>query len=524
MNNIIPLGCLLMILGLSALAPAPGLRAAEAVSYGSQEQIFSQAELEQLLAPIALYPDSLLTHILIASSYPLELVQAQRWLKKQKKSDVNKIMQKAEDKDWDPSVKALLAFPYVLQRLNDDLEWTQKLGEAFLQDEQGTLQAVQSLRRQADKANSLAAMDNVAVERVNNKIIIVPTRPEVIYVPYYDPRVVYGHWHWRHHPPVYWEVYPDYYHAGHYGHFYWSPGIHISFNFFFGAVNWHRHHVVVVDHHHSHVYRRYDRIVSSQGAQRWRHEPRHRHGVAYRSTVLTKRYDAPRSVSTPLVRDGRVHDVRRQDIDWRSSGTSGSSERSSEKSSEKNNGWDRRHQDASQVRQVNEQRERIFKQRLQGDDTPAPKAISVRERDRGSVSKPVIENEQRHETRRQIQPVREPLQKQESIRRSQEQHQHLQRQLSQDRQQSQEDQPQRQHNERQPQVQREAVYKEKVQIDRGQREPVVRERVQREQPQRRESIQREPVQREPQRSQGHREQGSREQSHREQGNREKIRG
>ncbi len=181
---------------LFALPFTPTTQAAGvSVSQGSSASV-SQAELEQMLAPIALYPDSLLTHILIASTYPLEVVQAQRWLAQRPKLSLDQIMSQAEDKDWDPSVKALLAFPVVLQKMSDDLDWTQRLGEAFLEDEGQVMNGIQSLRQQADKANSLANMDNMAITRANNHIIIEPVRREIVYVPYYDPRVVYGTWRW----------------------------------------------------------------------------------------------------------------------------------------------------------------------------------------------------------------------------------------------------------------------------------------------------------------------------------------
>lgn len=167
---------------LFALPFTPTTQAAGvSVSQGSSASV-SQAELEQMLAPIALYPDSLLTHILIASTYPLEVVQAQRWLAQRPKLSLDQIMSQAEDKDWDPSVKALLAFPVVLQKMSDDLDWTQRLGEAFLEDEGQVMNGIQSLRQQADKANSLANMDNMAITRANNHIIIEPVRREIVYV------------------------------------------------------------------------------------------------------------------------------------------------------------------------------------------------------------------------------------------------------------------------------------------------------------------------------------------------------
>ncbi|PIW63033.1 DUF3300 domain-containing protein [Shewanella sp. CG12_big_fil_rev_8_21_14_0_65_47_15] len=271
---------------------APTQAAGVSVSQGSSASL-GQAELEQMLAPIALYPDSLLSHILIASTYPLEVVQAQRWLEDHPKLSVDQVMSRTEDKDWDPSVKALMAFPNVLQKMSEDLDWTQRLGEAFLADEAQVMDGIQSLRQQADKANNLANMDNMAITRANNLIIIEPARREVVYVPYYDPRVVYGTWRWGvAYPPVYWEFggYVGYPYRPSNSYFYWSPGIHISFNYFFSSFHWHNHRVVVIDHHHSHHYRPRERYSVSYGAQPWKHKPEHRRGVVYHNPVVKQRY------------------------------------------------------------------------------------------------------------------------------------------------------------------------------------------------------------------------------------------
>lgn len=262
-----------------------------AVSQGASASI-NQGALEQMLAPIALYPDSLLTHILIASTYPLEVVQAQRWLNQRKKLPIEQVMQQAEDKDWDPSVKALLAFASLLQNMSDDLNWTQNLGEAFLADEGQVMEAIQSLRQQADNANNLNQMNNMAITRANKQIIIEPVQREIVYVPYYDPRIAYGTWRWRSYPPVYWDysAYIGPVYRPRPSLFYWSPGIHISFNYFFSSFHWHSHKVVVIDHQHSHRYRPRDRYSVSYGAKPWKHKPEHRRGVGYHNAVVKQRY------------------------------------------------------------------------------------------------------------------------------------------------------------------------------------------------------------------------------------------
>jgi hypothetical protein len=275
---------------------------------------FSQAELEQMLAPIALYPDSVLTHILIASTYPLEVIQANRWLEKNSSLAAADALSEVEDKEWDPSVKALVPFPRILERLNNDLDWTQKLGDAFLQNEEQVLKSIQSLRRKADQAGNLEKMSNMEITRENQNIIIQPTEPEVIYVPYYDTRVVYGNWHWAHYQPVYWDWSWHSHHnhhrshyTPHHGVFSWHPSIHISNHFFYSAFNWHNHHVIVVDRHHytSRRYQHRSHIVANSNARRWSHNPTHRRGVAYRSDQIRERYNSNRpSVShTRVVRN-----------------------------------------------------------------------------------------------------------------------------------------------------------------------------------------------------------------------------
>ncbi|GLX80030.1 hypothetical protein tinsulaeT_33700 [Thalassotalea insulae] len=252
-----------------------------------QEVLFSQGELAQMLAPVALYPDTLLTHILIAATYPLEVVEADRFVKKHQGLSEHTLLAQAEDIDWDPSVKALLAFPRILANLSEDLAWMQKLGDAFLQDEAQVLASIQTLRAQADQAGNLAQMDNVQVVREKQTIIIEPAKPEVVYVPYYDTRVVYGNWHWSHYPPVYWHrpVSFHYYH----GPFYYHSGVDIAFDFFFSAFHWHNHHVVR-HHHKKRYYHSNRRIATSHHAKRWHHEPKHRRGIAYRSNKVKHRY------------------------------------------------------------------------------------------------------------------------------------------------------------------------------------------------------------------------------------------
>lgn len=254
---------------------------------------FSDAELEQILAPIALYPDSVLTHILIASTYPLEVVQADRWVSNHSKLKPADAMAQVESKNWDPSVKALVPFAKILERMSDNLDWTQQLGDAFLQDEKRLLASIQSLRRKADKAGNLNNMEHMNIEREDDNIIIVPAEREIVYVPYYDTRVVYGSWYWNHYPPVYWDIGHHYPYRGSY---YWYPRVNIVYNFFFSAFHWRNHHVVIVDRHQryprNHYYR--SNIIRHESSRRWTHNPTHRRGVAYRSEPVKLRYKSSR--------------------------------------------------------------------------------------------------------------------------------------------------------------------------------------------------------------------------------------
>ena len=249
----------------------------------------TDAQLAQMLAPIALYPDTLLTHILIASTYPIELVQAQRWWQKHPEASKNKIEKAMENKGWSPSVAALVPFPKVIERLNEDLDWTQQLGDAFLEDEARVLASIQQLRHQAKKAGSLDDLENLAVSYDDRNIIIQPVKREVVYVPYYDTRVVYGNWYWHRYPPIYWAR-PHHYYTAYHRPFYWHSGVNISFNFFFGAFHWRNKHVVVINHYNSHYYRKRTAIISSHGSKRWHHKPVHRRGVAYRTASTKQRY------------------------------------------------------------------------------------------------------------------------------------------------------------------------------------------------------------------------------------------
>jgi Protein of unknown function (DUF3300) len=261
---------------------------------------YTQAELDQMLAPIALYPDSLLSQVLMASTYPLEVVEAARWSRAHPGLQGDDAVRAAQDREWDPSVKSLLAFPKILTRMDEQLEWTKRLGDAFLEQEPYVMETVQQLRRRARAAGQLAPDERLRVADEGGSIVIEPANPQVVYVPYYDPLVVYGSWWWPAYPPVAWAPWPGYvaYRPG----IWWGSGVSISAGFFFGGVSWSQRHVTVVRVSPYYVRPRAVRstvVVSRPIAiGRWQHDPGHRRGTVYRSPEVQRRF-SPTAPATP---------------------------------------------------------------------------------------------------------------------------------------------------------------------------------------------------------------------------------
>ena len=166
----------------------------------AQGPIFKPEELEQLVAPIALYPDGLLAQVLMASTYPLEVVEAARFAKANPNLKDEALDNALKQQSWDPSVKSLLSFPQVLTMMDERLDWTQKLGAAFLAQQKDVMDAVQRMRKKAKDNGNLKPTEQQKVETkvIESKqvIVIEQSNPEVVYVPSYNPTVVYG-------PPVY---------------------------------------------------------------------------------------------------------------------------------------------------------------------------------------------------------------------------------------------------------------------------------------------------------------------------------
>lgn len=190
----------------------------------------SPQELQQLVAPIALYPDALVAQILAASTYPTEIVEADRWMQSHSDLKGEKLAKEVDKRPWDPSVKALAQFPSVLENMDKNLSWTSSLGDAYANDPQGVTDAVQTMRQQARNAGNLKSTEQQNVTDQDGAIDIEPASPDVVYVPAYDPWLVYG-------API--VAYPGWYPVP--GIFLGGVGIGFGIGFgvgFFGGFGW----------------------------------------------------------------------------------------------------------------------------------------------------------------------------------------------------------------------------------------------------------------------------------------------
>ncbi|MGD0400394.1 MAG: DUF3300 domain-containing protein [Syntrophobacteraceae bacterium] len=170
---------------------------------------YKPEELNQMLAPVALYPDSLLANVLVAATFPLEVVSADRWVKQNKDLNGDQLNAALDKMKWDLSVKALVPFPEVLAMMSEKLDWTQTLGEAFLAQQSDVMDTVQKLRGKAQAEGNLKTTQEQKVEVQGQAIVIEPASPTEVYVPTYDPAVVYGAWPYPAYPP-----YPYYPYGG----------------------------------------------------------------------------------------------------------------------------------------------------------------------------------------------------------------------------------------------------------------------------------------------------------------------
>ena len=258
------------------------------------QKIYSQAELDALLAPIALQPDGVLTQVLMASTYPEDVAAAAAWSRANPHLRGDAAIRAVEQEPWDPAVKALLAFPELLARMDESPQWLHDLGEAFLGQQAQVMDTVQGLRRRAQANGQLVTSEDTAVYHQGEAIVVQP-RAQVVYVRYYDPYVVYGPWWWGpYYRPIAWRP--------------WHPyPVAVVRGFFYSAPDWHHRHVRVVHrpvyvHRHYHVapghwqhrapvHRAYDRRPPSHGT----------HSHRAHSPVTTPHVRVPEAQRKPIV-------------------------------------------------------------------------------------------------------------------------------------------------------------------------------------------------------------------------------
>lgn len=250
---------------------------------------FKPEELDQMLAPIALYPDSLLAQVLMAAGYPLEVVEAARWSKANPAPKGMDAVAAVQDEGWDTSVKSLVAFPDLLGQMNDHLDWTQKLGDAMIDQPQDVADSIQRLRSRAAAAGNLKStpQQTVTTEGSGDSVqyIITPASPEIVYVPAYDPSWAYGSWPYPAQPPVYHPVAGALLRG-----FLWGLGFAAA-GALFGGWHWGR--------GNSYVNVNVNRAVNIDKSfnptritadGRWPHDPVHRKGVGYRGPATRQQF------------------------------------------------------------------------------------------------------------------------------------------------------------------------------------------------------------------------------------------
>jgi hypothetical protein len=271
----------LLIILLLAL-PAPGQSQENGEEAASEA--FTNEQLAQMLAPIALYPDALLSQVLMASTYPLEVIEADRWVKKHEQLKGDSLDDSLQDKNWDPSVKSLCHFPSVLSLMSEKITETTSLGNAFLAQENEVMDVIQKLRAEAYKQGNLTSTSEQKVTKKEETIIIEPAYPNVVYVPYYNPLYVYGTWWYPAYPPYYWGPFPVVVGAG---ISFW-PGPFVNFS----LVSWSYfdwpHHSIYINIHERPRYFRHHEWNAMPGP--WYHSPKHRRGVAYYNKLTARKY------------------------------------------------------------------------------------------------------------------------------------------------------------------------------------------------------------------------------------------
>jgi hypothetical protein len=274
-------------------------------SAGQTAPVIPNDQLDSLVAPVALYPDPLLSQVLVASTYPLEIIQLQQWIQKNSGLTGDALTNAVQKQDWDPSIQAMSVFPDLVKRLADDIKWTTDLGNAFLAQQSDVMDAVQRMRMKAKDAGNLKSTEQMQVETkvVESKTVVViqQTNPQVIYVPTYNPVVVYGPPMYMYpYPPIYYPP-PSYYAAG--AFFAFGVGVAVG-SYYRGGWGYNcgwGHHTTININVNSNYIKHYNtanvnvnrnniKNVNRSGNNTWQHNSQHRGGTPYSNQKVAKQY------------------------------------------------------------------------------------------------------------------------------------------------------------------------------------------------------------------------------------------
>lgn len=292
---------------------------------GESASALKQEQLDQLLAPIALYPDSLISQILMASTYPLEVVQAERFVTQNKDLKGDALTKALEQQRWDPSVKSLTNFPQVLAMMSEKLDWTQNLGDAFLAQQNAVMATIQNLRAKARAAGNLETTGQQKVIVEEKVIRIEPASPQIVYVPTYNPTVVYGAWPYPAYPPYYY--YPPGY-AAPASAYAFTAGVVLgaAWGYAWGHSDWHGGDVNINVNQNYNFNQNIDRDrykrefqqkgqMDRNGQGQWQHDPEHRKGVAYRDQGTAQKFNrasTPEALKSREAYRGRAEQGRQE--------------------------------------------------------------------------------------------------------------------------------------------------------------------------------------------------------------------
>ena len=280
---------------LSTLLLAPLLLVGAASAQDGEA--LPQEQLDQLLAPVALYPDALLSQVLMASTYPVDVAAAAKWSAANRDVSGDAAVTAVADMPWDPSVQSLVAFPQALAMMGDKPDWVQQLGDAFLADPGAVMDTVQGLRKRAREQGNLESSEQQTVvvqqaEPQQTIIVVEPADPQVIYVPAYNPTIIYGTWWWpRYPPPFYWPPPPYYGYAVAAG-IAFGVGI-VATRALWGGCNWRGRNVNINVNRYNSI--NANRQINASGNNvSWNHDAKNRKGVPYAAARSREKFGGSR--------------------------------------------------------------------------------------------------------------------------------------------------------------------------------------------------------------------------------------